>query len=431
MKDFIIKCGMLINGTGEPPMKNVEILIKNGKIAKVEAASNKSENRVNVIDASKMTVLPGLIDAHKHITNCGGSGIGVGLDIYQMKENINQMYQGGVTSVLDLGSPYFVRHIPKLPINKPKIFYAISIITCRNGYPAEYMNHKFYKLGAVKECDNEYEIRKTVEKLYRLGVSCIKTAVVSRTFDGKPQVCWSDNQLQILTDEAHSHGLKVCAHITYSCDYAQAIRCGIDSIHHAAFDGMIDDRVLEEMVDRRITFVPTLSLADLMVTGLKEKWIYDPLYQPAVNDKIKENMRAFTNAYHTGKDDMPVGDLFIKVPRHEFNMIPKIQLENVKRFLKLGGKVALGTDSALGFSLHSTPIREIELLIEAGLSNVEAIKASTLTAASIFGKEGNIGSVEVGKFADLLIVDGDVSTNILALNNIKMVYINGKLVYQN
>jgi imidazolonepropionase-like amidohydrolase len=431
MNDYVIKCGTLIDGTGRPPIKNAKILVKNQRIVRIEQKNGTDlENYPHIVDASEKTVLPGLIDSHKHIFNCGGSNVGVGLNTSQVKENIHQIYKGGVTSVLDLGSPYDIKSIIELPEKKPKIFYAITILTCPNGYPGEYMDRKFYKLGSAAECETEQDIKKAVKKLYEMGVSVIKTAIVTRTFDGKPQACWTDKQLQTLTDEAHSYGLQVCAHITYKDDYAQAARCGIDSIHHAAFDGKMYEEDLEEMISKGIIFVPTLSLIDLMVAGLKEKWISNQNYNPPVNEEIKENMQIFTNAFHDGPDDKPVGDLFIKVAKSELCTIPKVQLENVKEYIKRGGTVAMGTDSSLGFSLHTTPVREIELLAAAGLSNIEAIKASTLTAASVFGKDHEIGSIETGKLADIIVVNGDVTNDLSALENTEIVFINGEKIYQ-
>jgi imidazolonepropionase-like amidohydrolase len=292
------------------------------------------------------------------------------------------------------------------------------------------MNPVFYKLGAVWECDSEKDIKKAVRKLYKMGVSAVKTAVVSQTFTGMPQVCWTDRQLQTLTDEAHGFGLKVCAHITYTEDYAQAVRCGIDSIHHAAFTQMnLGD--LDAMIEKGVVFVPTVSLFDLMVTGLREKWILNSNWDPPVNEKIKQNMRAFTEAFHSCSDDEPVGNLFVKVPKSVLSQIAPSQLNNIREYIRRGGKVAMGTDASLGFSLHTTPVREIQMLEEAGLSKLEAIKASTLTSASVFGKDHEIGSVEVGKYADILVVKGDIIKDLKAVGNTDMVIINGEIVYRN
>ena len=164
MKEFVIKCGKLIDGTGKDVINNARILVKNGRIALIETTNSELDNHCQIIDATDKTVIPGIVDAHKHVINNGGSGIGIGLSVKQVKENIKQIYSGGVTSVLDLGSIDFLRFIPQLPFKQPKIFYAITILTCPDGYPGEYMDKKYYKFGSVKECETEDEIKKGSEK---------------------------------------------------------------------------------------------------------------------------------------------------------------------------------------------------------------------------------------------------------------------------
>ncbi len=430
MSYYGIKCGTLIDGTGNPALKNAVIIVKNNYIVRILKNAEKIQNNIPILDAGKCTVIPGLIDAHKHVMNCGGSGIGVGLNYNQIKANISTMAKGGVTSVLDLGSANLIPYMERIMGSNTKIFNAISILTCQGGYPHEYMPRKFYNMGSVVECGNIDEIRRTVRKLYKKGVAVIKTAVVSRTFDNKPQKNWTDKELQYLTDEAHSYGLNVCAHVTYAKDYEQAARCGIDSIHHAAFDDIIEERVLELMLEKGIIFVPTLSLVVLTLKGLQNKWIYQDWYQPEINKKIKTNLRNFTEAYFKAMPNEPIGDFFVKVTKEEMENIPYIQIENVRRYIRLGGVVAMGTDSALGFSLHNTPVCEIKLLMEAGLTLEKTIQAATENSAKVFGKENEIGTLEEKKRADILIIDGSLESDITNIDKIKSVIINGKNIYE-
>ncbi|MEY8763836.1 MULTISPECIES: amidohydrolase family protein [Clostridium] len=430
MNFYGIRCGVLIDGTGKPPLKDVIVIVKNHHIARIERNSSLIDPNIPIIDARNCTIIPGLIDSHKHVMNCGGFGIEVGFNLHQLKRNLSEISKGGVTSVLDLGSANIAPYLERLIGSKTRIYNAISILTCKGGYPQEYMPQKFYKMGSVIECDGLDEIKRNVRKLYKKGVSVIKTAVVSRTFDNRPQVNWTDRELRCLTDEAHSYGLNVCAHITYIKDYEQAAKCGVDSIHHAAFDGIADNNVLEIMIEKGIIFVPTLSLVDLIVTGLKERWIFRPDYDPAVNEKIKVNMRNFTEAYTHGNPNKPIGDFFVKLPKSQLEEVSAIQLENVRRYIALGGIVAMGTDSALGFSLHNTPTREIELLMKAGLSLTETIKASTLNSSKVFGMQKEIGSIEPMKRADMLIIDSNLENNIASIDKIKSVIINGNIVYE-
>lgn len=430
MKKYVIACGTLVDGTGHEPVKNVFVVVDNGRIVRITKVIDDTLKGLKILDAKKSVVIPGLIDAHKHVLNCGGSGMSVGLDYKQLKTNIYEMSKGGVTSVLDLGSANIVPMLEKIIGSDTRIFNAISIITCKGGYPQEYMPKKFYKYGSVVECATNREIEKIIRKLYNKGVAAIKTAIVSRTFDGRPQINWTEDRLRYLTDTAHSYGLNVCAHITYINDYEMAADCGVDSVHHAAFDGFVDKRVQEKMIDKGIIFVPTISLASLIIKGLKERWIYKDWYRPAINDKIRANMENFTEAYFNTEADQPIDNFFIRIKKRELESLLDIQMANLKSYVNLGGTVAMGTDSALGFSLHNTPVEEIRLLKEAGLSFTETIKAATLNSAKVFGKDYDLGSIEVGKRADILIIDGDIENDITEIDKIKYVIIDGEIIHR-
>lgn len=421
-----IFCGTFIDGTGKPFEKNVWLYVKDDRI--INISKNKLYKNLQHFDASHMTVMPGLIDSHKHILNCGGSGMGVGLNLKTIYSNINNMEKSGVTSFLDLGSAYFLPKLETLLNPKVRIFNAISIITCPDGYPAEYMPKKFYKLGSVLECDSFESIYKTVKKLHKKGVSCIKTAMVSRSFSGQPINSWDTSHLKYLVDVSHGYGLKVCAHVTYACDYEKAAICGVDSVHHAAFDKIVEDDILNLMIAKGIQLVPTISLSHMMFRGLEEQWILNSAFSEPLTHALRENLFKFTNDYFSCKDDEPIGDLFINIPKREFMNVPNIQFENLKKYISSGGSVAMGTDSALGFSLHEMPAWEVTLLNSAGLSVEKTISASTYQSARVFGKEDEIGSLEIGKKADILIVHGNLTENIHYIKDVDTVIIDGKFV---
>ncbi len=426
MDRYVIHCGTLIDGTGAPPIPNARILVQGERIARIER-DGKADlyGYAEYIDARGKTVMPGLVDSHKHIYNNGGPTIS--LLMSTVMQNARETLKGGVTSCLDLGSAFTIRLIPKLPVLQPRIFYAITILTCKGGYPAEYFPWLFYLAGAGKEVGTEKEIRKAVRKLVKQGVSAIKTVNVSRTFAGEPCPTWTDTQFRTLTDEAHSWGLKVCSHITYQQDYAQAIRCGVDSVHHASFETMKEED-LDAMVEKGIVFVPTLSLIDLFVRGFEERWCDEKSFNPPIHKSIHKAIREFTNRWHATPDDKPVDGTFIKGPKGELKRAAPMQIANLKIFVEKGGIVAMGTDASLGFSFHTTPIRELELLEACGMSSMDVIKASTLTSASVFGMEHKIGSLEPGKYADMLIVNGDPLKDIREVKNIQAVIKGGKIV---
>ena len=348
----------LIDGTGRAARDGMTVVIEGGRFTRI-TPSKVSIAQAQRIDGTGKALIPGLIDAHKHIMNNGGDHMAVGLTPRGVFDNLATMLRGGVTTILDLGSADIIHVLRHAPVVRPRIHTAISIVTNPGGYPAEYMPRRFYRMGAVRECQSPAQIRRTVRRLARVGVSAIKTAVVSRTFDGKPVRGWSDAQLNALTDEAHRHGLMVCAHLTYSADYAQAARCGVDSVHHAAFDGVITDRVADELIEAGVVFVPTLSLASLLIDGMQHRWCDAPQFTAGLPPALVRNMREFTTHYEQCPPDEPVPGFFVSLPKREWEAVPENQLRNVAKYVERGGTIALGTDSALGFSLHGTPVREM------------------------------------------------------------------------
>ncbi len=414
----------VIDGTGNAPIKNTNVLMENQKFFRVSDQPVPSDYKT--IDGSGKTLIPGLIDAHKHIMNNGGSHMAVGLTLGGIKQNLATILAGGVTTILDLGSAEIALIAKYVPVSRPNIFNALSIVTRKGGYPAEYMPAKFYKLGAVRECETPAQISAAVDRLARLGVTAIKTAVVSQTFDGKPVEGWTDEQLKILTERAHFHNLPVCAHITFVDDYAQAARCGVDSVHHAAFDGVISDQVADEMIAAGIQFVPTLSLASLLTEGLENHWCDDEEFTAGLAEPLVENLKTFTKNYFACPPDRPVPGFFVSLPKKKWGQIADYQLENVAKYLARGGNIAMGTDSALGFSLHRTPVRELELLNQAGLSPINTIKAATHDAAQVFNQQHKYGAITPGKIADCLLIGGDISTDISQIKNIDTVIKAGK-----
>lgn len=417
----------LIDGTGRAARDGMTVAIEGGRFTRI-TPSKVSIAQAQRIDGTGKALIPGLIDAHKHIMNNGGDHMAVGLTPRGVFDNLATMLRGGVTTILDLGSADIIHVLRHASVVRPRIHTAISIVTNPGGYPAEYMPRRFYRMGAVRECQSPAQIRRTVRRLARVGVSAIKTAVVSRTFDGKPVRGWSDAQLNALTDEAHRHGLMVCAHLTYAADYVQAARCGVDSVHHAAFDGVITDRVADELIEAGVVFVPTLSLASLLIDGMQYRWCDDPQFTAGLPPALVRNMREFTTHYEQCPPDEPVPGFFVSLPKREWEAVPENQLRNVAKYIERGGTIALGTDSALGFSLHGTPVREMELMVEAGLNTVEAIQAAGQNAARVFSHKENIGTITPGALADCLLVPAEITASMTHLADISTVIQGGKVI---
>ena len=166
----------------------------------------------------------------------------------------------------------------------------------------------------------------------------------------------------------------------------------------------------------------------MMFAGLEEKWIYNSDFQSSLHNPLKKNLLKFTNDYFACDDSAPIGDLFINIPKKDFLKVPDMQFENFKKFIRLGGNIAMGTDSALGFTLHETPIWELKLLHSAGLSIEKTISAATYQSAKVFGKENELGSLSIGKKADIIIINGDLFADISNIVNICAIIVDGKFI---
>lgn len=426
MKQVIV-AGYLIDGIHEEVKSNQYIYLKNEKIEYVTSNKIKNHDDYIVIDGKNQCVIPGLVDCHKHLFNNGGSSVGYGISLSQIIRNMKANLLGGVTSILDLGGPSIIRHLHKIPSKyKPRIFYAGPIITCDKGYPIEYMDKKFYKTKSVIECKTKQDITDTVSYAHSTGASVIKTAVVSRTFDGKYQVPWQPEMLKHLVFESHKRNMKVCAHITYADDYELATECGIDSFHHSSFTPMNEE--FNKRMAKSGIFVPTLSALDLMIQGMESKIVYQKDFNPPVSKKIKEHLVTFTENYHKAEDDEKIDGLFVSMKKSELKQSQKTQIENLKSYLSYGGEIAVGTDAALGFSFHGCPTQEMILLSYAGLTISQVIKAATYNSAKVFGQENEIGSIEPGKLADILIVKKELLEDIKHIEKPLRIILNGKVV---
>ncbi len=401
----LIRCGTLLAVPGRAPETNKTIVVKNGVIheilngldAQSPSATEARKNGATVweADLSSKFVLPGLIDCHVHLTS-----------YYDQTQRLRAVQEtpefvtakathyarlnleAGFTTVRDLGASnpqtiFAVRDaINQGLIQGPRIIAAGKSISMTGGHADNTLGFRQDLFGIPTPddgiADGPDECTKAVRNQIKLGADVIKTTatggVLSASSAGLAQH-YFDDELTAIVKTAHSLGKKVAAHAHGVDGINAALAAGVDSIEHGTY---LDDKSIELFKNKDAYYVPTM-LAAATVGANAEVPGY---YLPMVADKARV-----------------VG--------------PRLK-ESVKKAHAAGVQIAFGTDT--GVSEHGKNAREFALLVsDAGLSPMDAIASATVTASRLLGLEKEIGTLEVGKQADLIAVQDDPLKDISAL----------------
>jgi enamidase len=381
------------------------IVIDGNRIKNVGLVTSYPDN-TNVVDLRGLTVMPGLIDCHLHLGGLTVDKPGKAIGKVSLKDmasfflDYSRNYahrrrlaiENGVTTLRSAGDhyPHIIRLRDKIAAGKlvgPRIFAPGPTITAPGGHPAGtiYKGNRYIIKNATRQIAEVSSAREEVRRLVEGGVDCIK-AIYS---DSNPMDIThkvprlSLDVLEVLADEAHQHNLRLMVHTGSPKETMDAIKAGADSIEHGILPGgdstEFEDDLVKMMLDKGTFFVPTLAIA----------WAYKEAY-PAVFSGLKQTVKTLHSA---------------------------------------GVNIAAGTDSgtpgvAIGKGLH----KELELMVEVGISPMEAITAGTRNAADNLGKANELGTIEPGKLADIIAVSGDPLKDIRDTREIKLVIKDGKIL---
>ncbi|BBB89722.1 MAG TPA: amidohydrolase family protein [Methylomusa anaerophila] len=396
---MLVKAGLLIDGTGNEPQADACFAVEKGRIIAIGRIRDFSSEQVaNAVDYSGFTVLPGLIDTHVHLFLEG---------IFDLKErslrwkdekditliravkNIARTIQHGVTTIRDLGGPHNINTVLKQAVRR-SVISGPRVLTCNRAISIT-GGHFHYAGG--READGAEEMVKAVREQARAGADCIKvmmTGCVDFNRQDAGTVELSRIEAEMLFKEASKLGKPVAVHANGIEGVRQALACGATTVEHGA---LLKEETVEEIVRSSAYWIPTLI----------------PF----------QRMLDYSEEYNT--KSLPYDGIHTVYARHR---------EMVGRAAKMGARIVAGTDAgALGVE-HGDLWWEISLLIECGLSAGAAIHAATGLAAQAIGIADEVGTLEVGKRADFIVVNGNPLQEIKNLNKINKVYKDGHLVYQ-
>ncbi len=384
----------VVHGDPAVPPRQADVLIRGGRIAAVGDRRTFDTSGAEVVDVRGQTILPGLIDLHVHLEYTGEprSDEIAAADspqrlIARMIGLAQRHLHNGVTTVRDLGAGepgiFVVRDaIADGLVAGPRVLASGLVITTRNGHG--------HSLGAL--ADTADEVRAAVQGRIDAGADTIKmiaTGGVHTQGSDLMAAQYTEDEMRAGIETAHAAGRTVGSHASNPRGMANAIRAGVDSIEHGIF---LDDETAALMASRGTTFVPTLAATHL----------YEPnADHPSIPDYVREKAA-------------------LTVPAHR---------ENFPRAVRAGVKIATGTDAGSTFVDHGLAAVEVEILTRFGLSTLDAIAAGTRNAAQVVHLQDEIGTIEVGKVADILIVRGDPTVRIQDLRRVALVIQGGRIVH--
>ena len=400
-----IKCGQFVDVKGKKMISNVTILIEDNLISAVGQDLPIPE-AAEIIDLSGYTVLPGLIDAHTHLLLQGDS-TNAAYDDQILRESIpyrtlraslaaRLSLENGFTTLRDIGNEgtMYADVDLKKAINKgvipgPRLQVSTRAMSITGAYPVMGYSWELTMPKGVQIVDGVEECRKAVREQLKFGSDWIKVYCDRGYYidtDGgissKPN--FTMDELRAITDEAHRQGAKVAAHAIGRNGIRNAIEAGFNSIEHG--DGF-DDELIALAVKKNVYWCPTMLVTEY-VAGPRTA-----AGNPFWTDMLKNLYSGF------------------------------------RKGVKAGMKISMGTDAG-GYPWTMNQAQELSIMTKHGMTNWQAIQAATLVPAELMGWQDKIGSIEKGKFADVVAVKGNPLDDISVLEHIGFVMKDGK-VYKN
>lgn len=385
--------GNLIDGSGSPMVENATVLIDGDRIVEVgPQPSVPVPEGAEVLDATGHTVMPGLIDVHDHLASGGYGltgrwGMDEPLSLFSIRtaQVIEDTLAAGYTTVRDAGGldAGFKMAVEQGLIKGPRLIISVNIMSPTGGIEDKVSGSGHRKvilghdpLSPDGVADGVDGVRAKVRELVRCGADQIKFATTGgasgRPGNGPLDQAYALDEARALVDEAAALGRSTLCHAVGGTGLPIAIKAGAGSIEHGCYLAT-DPDMLKMMADQGTFFTPTFEVYDFHST----------VSAPHIRVRAQDLM--------------------------------DIHIQSTELAIKEGVRVVAGTDAG-GF-VHGDNARELELMVEKGVSNMLAIQAATGYAAECCGIGKEVGTIEAGKQADVLVVDGDPLQNISVLRD--------------
>jgi imidazolonepropionase-like amidohydrolase len=416
--------GMLLTGYEVPPIHHAAVVIEGTKII---AAGPLSEVKIpadaTIVDTSGRVMLPGLIETHGHLVVLGhgsyetwfpwiNSHGGEATMTRVMEISAKQLLMAGVTTTVDLGAPLKPILSIRDRINKGEVVGSrmlvsgpwIAHLSGAGGGGAMQVGFGGLNIGSPEEAGRE------TERLATAGVDVIKAHSGLTLADYKA-----------IVDVAHKHRIKVYAHVYAEPDVRHALDAGVDVLQHVGSAGTAPPYSKELITDIVNSGRP------VVVTAAHRAWLYQDTASFPERLQDPDLKKAFgSEIYAEVQDSLKNWWTLGYFQRTDREML--FRERGVKQFIESGAVMGMGTDSGTPMNFHSEALwREIKVHVDMGMTPMRAIAAATRVNAQIIGKGRELGSIEPGKIADIIVVNGNPLFDITALSHVEIVMKGGQI----
>jgi imidazolonepropionase-like amidohydrolase len=397
-KTVVIRAGRMLDVKTGKTLTSQTIVIQGDKIASVGAEAQVPAG-ATVIELPNATVLPGLIDAHTHITfnpnfNYSRLAISVPREALIGAHNAKVTLEAGFTTIRNVGASGYADVALRDAVNAgdvpgPRMLVSGPALSITGGHCDNNLLPFDYHATSGGVADGVEAVQHKTREIIKYGADLIKvcaTGGVLSKGDNPQHSQYTLDEMKAIVTDAHRLGRKVAAHAHGAEGIRWASMAGVDSIEHGSY---IDDAAIAEMKKNGTYLVPTLYLADWFLANA-------------------EKIGTPPDLIAKGKDVMPAAR------------------KNVARAFAAGVKVGFGTDAAV--YPHGMNAHEFAVMVKLGLTPLQAIQSATINDADLLGWGDRIGTIEAGKWADIIAVDGDPLADVTTLERVKFVMKGGEVI---